>query len=33
MDPEIVTRGIDKGVQTGQWPTAKTLMFGIKLDL
>jgi TonB-linked SusC/RagA family outer membrane protein len=32
-DPEIVTRGIDKGVQTGQWPTAKTVMFGIKLDL
>jgi hypothetical protein len=32
-DPEIVTRGIDKGVQTGQWPTAKSFMVGIKLDL
>jgi len=32
-DPEIVTRGIDKGVQTGQWPTSKMVLFGIKLDL
>jgi TonB-dependent starch-binding outer membrane protein SusC len=32
-DPEIVTRGIDKGVQTGQWPTPKMILFGIKLDL
>ncbi|MEI6049652.1 MAG: TonB-dependent receptor [Bacteroidota bacterium] len=32
-DPEIVTRGMDKGVQAAQWPTAKMVMFGIKLDL
>lgn len=32
-DPENVTTGIDKGVQTGQWPTTKMVMLGVKLDM
>jgi hypothetical protein len=31
-DPEVVSRGIDKGVDTAQWPTTKQFTFGLNLD-
>jgi TonB-dependent starch-binding outer membrane protein SusC len=31
-DPEIITQGASKGVDAAQWPTAKQVMMGLRLD-
>ena len=33
LDPEINASGINLGVDLGQWPTARGIVFGVKLDL
>jgi hypothetical protein len=33
LDPEINASGINLGIDAGQWPTARQIVFGIKLDL
>jgi len=33
LDPEINKAGIDLGIDAGQWPTARQILFGIKLYL
>lgn len=33
LDPEINASGINLGIDAGQWPTARQIVIGIKLDL
>jgi hypothetical protein len=33
LDPEINKSGVNLGIDAGQWPTARQIIFGIKLDL
>jgi hypothetical protein len=33
LDPEINSYGMNMGIDAGQWPTARQIVFGIKLDL
>lgn len=33
LDPEINASGVNLGIDQGQWPTARQIVFGIKLDL
>jgi len=33
LDPEINSSGVNLGIDAGQWPTARQIVFGIKLDL
>jgi len=33
LDPEINNSGINLGIDAGQWPTTRQIVFGIKLDL
>ena len=33
LDPEVNSFGINLGIDAGQWPTARQIVFGIKLDL
>jgi hypothetical protein len=33
LDPEVSSSGIYMGIDQGAWPTARQMMFGVKLDL
>ncbi len=33
LDPEVNNFGVNLGIDAGQWPTARQIVFGIKLDL
>lgn len=33
LDPEVNSSGVNLGIDAGQWPTARQIVFGIKLDL
>lgn len=33
LDPEVNSAGVNLGIDAGQWPTARQIVFGIKLDL
>ena len=32
LDPEVTSTGINMGIDNGQWPTVKQIVFGIQLD-
>jgi TonB-dependent starch-binding outer membrane protein SusC len=33
LDPEVNNSGVNLGIDAGQWPSARQIVFGIKLDL